>query len=157
MVLFIKIKKNICSLGRCVYNCQNDQNCEASCVSNFKTNQKDCPCEDNCKSGCPCNSYECDFITSTTDAITTTEMPSEKVVLVLNTNSVNNIPMTIDFEGNTNYDINFEFGEGTNVGYGCSATLNGDFWVFGGLDNEQQVSFEKHAMCYQLILVNFQS
>ena len=69
--------------------------------------------------------------------------------------------MTIDFEGNTNYDINFEFGEGTNVGYGCSATLNGDFWVFGGLDNEQQVSFDKHAMwlypmCYQLILVNFQ-
>ena len=68
-------------------------------------------------------------------------MPTEKVVLVLNTNNAKNIPMTIDFEGNTNYHINFEFGDGTNVGYGCSATLNGDFWVFGGLENEQQVSY----------------
>ena len=47
--------------------------------------------------------------------------------------------MTIDFEGKTNTDINFEFDGGTYVGYGCSATLNGEFWVFGGLDNEQQV------------------
>ena len=143
LIMFIwRVKiKNIQSLGRCIYNCQNDLNCEAICVSHFKTKQNDCPCEENCKTGCPCDSYECDFSTTTTDEVTTTEIPKEKAVLVLNTNIANNTPMTIDFQGKTNTDINLEFEEETSVGYGCSAALNGEFLVFGGLENEQQVRF----------------
>ena len=34
--------------------------------------------------------------------------------------------------GNVNDDINFQFGKGTSVEYGCGATLNGEFWYFGG-------------------------
>ena len=34
--------------------------------------------------------------------------------------------------GNVIDNINFEYGEGTTVYSGCGATLNGEFWYFGG-------------------------
>ena len=33
------------SLGRCIYNCEDNEDCEASCVDQFKTRTDDCPCE----------------------------------------------------------------------------------------------------------------
>ena len=33
------------SLGRCIYNCEDNEECEASCVEQFKTRTDDCPCE----------------------------------------------------------------------------------------------------------------
>ena len=39
------IDDNSLTLGRCVYNCQNNEQCEDDCVARFKTRQLDCPCE----------------------------------------------------------------------------------------------------------------
>ena len=53
--------------------------------------------------------------------------------------------------GNYNDDLNFEFGEGTTVYYGCGATLMDQFWYFGGVGsaNNRQVKVFK-----QLLLQN---
>ena len=55
-----------------------------------------------------------------------------KKVLVLSTSYPNNVPFTVRFDGETNYNLNFEFGEHTVVYRSCAATLNGEFWIFGG-------------------------
>ena len=39
------IDDNSLTLGRCVYNCQNNEQCEDDCLARFKTRQMDCPCE----------------------------------------------------------------------------------------------------------------
>ena len=39
------IDDNSQKLGRCVYACENNQDCEDDCLSRFKTRQLDCPCE----------------------------------------------------------------------------------------------------------------
>ena len=60
----------------------------------------------NCKGGCPCDSYECDDITttpvSTTTIATTTTTSAEtpkEAVLLLSTYRSSNVPMVIDFVG----------------------------------------------------------
>ena len=42
--------------------------------------------------------------------------------------------MNADFvySGNVNKDLDFEYGEDTNVGGGCGALLRNVFWYFGG-------------------------
>ena len=42
--------------------------------------------------------------------------------------------MNADFiySGNRNKDLNFEYGEGTDVNGGCGALLRNIFWYFGG-------------------------
>ena len=39
------IDDNSLTLGRCVYNCQDNEMCEDDCLVLFKTRQLDCPCE----------------------------------------------------------------------------------------------------------------
>ena len=39
------IDDNSLTLGRCVYNCQDSDQCENDCLVRFKTRQLDCPCE----------------------------------------------------------------------------------------------------------------
>ena len=39
------IDDNSLTLGRCVYHCQNNEQCEDDCLARFKTRQLDCPCE----------------------------------------------------------------------------------------------------------------
>ena len=39
------IDDNGASLARCIYHCNNDSNCEASCIEQFKIRTNDCPCE----------------------------------------------------------------------------------------------------------------
>ena len=38
-------------------------------------------------------------------------------------------------------DLNFEYGQETDVYAGCGATLMGEMWYFGGVRNKRQVSF----------------
>ena len=33
------------SLARCIYNCEDNGDCEGACVAQFKGNTADCPCE----------------------------------------------------------------------------------------------------------------
>ena len=39
-----------------------------------------------------------------------------------------------------NNDLDFEYGSGTEVRYGCAVTLKGQFWYFGGYSNKRQVN-----------------
>ena len=101
------------SLARCIYNCEDNSDCEASCVEQFKTRTEDCPCEvgpifydllttffiplnnlgceiiikDNCPAGCPCDSFECEdvtpTVTSTTSVATTTTKPAAKEAVLM--------------------------------------------------------------------------
>ena len=43
------------------------------------------------------------------------------------------------FTGNVNEDLTFEYGTNTETSYGCAATLNNEFWYFGGISHERQV------------------
>ena len=36
------------------------------------------------------------------------------------------------FQGNVNYEIDFEFGAGTGMTNGCGVSFKGEFWYFGG-------------------------
>ena len=124
------------SLARCIYNCKDDESYEADCVGQFKLKTEDCPCEvskqwqifdfkrimahnlwashfasyfvlqENCKGGCPCDSYECNGLTTTiasttSIATTTTAQSTKEAVLLLSTFSSNNVLMVIDFQGRT--------------------------------------------------------
>ena len=39
------IDDNGATLGRCVYACNGNENCEADCLDSFKNRQDNCPCE----------------------------------------------------------------------------------------------------------------
>ena len=41
------------------------------------------------------------------------------------------------FLGNINEDLAFEYGDGTTAYDGCGATLNNEFWYFGGQAKRQ--------------------
>ena len=109
---------------------------------------KDCPCGENCISGCEdCENTICEL--------------HEKAVLLLSTYSSFNKPMIIDFNGrygvfgNTAYDgsvsknflgnfddnLNFEYGKDTEIVDGCGVTFLGEFWYFGGFHNDQVFSY----------------
>ena len=46
-------------------------------------------------------------------------------------------------KGNMNDNLDFRYGEGTSVSYGCGATLFGEFWYFGGSGKfRRQVQFK---------------
>ena len=99
------IDDNGALLGRCVHACNGLEQCETECLKNFKARQSNCPCEENCKSGCPCKNFTC-MDTSTTSSVTNPTMPSTTVapaepaaVLVLNNFNKNNKPMVIGFDG----------------------------------------------------------
>ena len=49
------------------------------------------------------------------------------------------------FSGNINEDLAFEYGDRATANYGCGATLNNEFWYFGGTgSNIRQVILPKY-------------
>ena len=42
--------------------------------------------------------------------------------------------------GNIQRILKLNFGKGTEVYYSCGATLNGQQWIIGGINEERQVS-----------------
>ena len=66
-------------------------------------------------------------------------VPKAKGVLVLSNTEPSNVPFVISFDGTVDADINFEYGQNTQALYSCGATLNDEFWVFGGRDFKRQV------------------
>ena len=62
------------------------------------------------------------------------------------------------FLGNINENLSFEFGDGTTAYGGCGATLNGEFWYFGGLDSYKNVSLSlSDFRIYNLFFTFFQT
>ena len=39
------IAKNSKTLGQCILGCKDDTSCESACVSSFKTDYSECPCQ----------------------------------------------------------------------------------------------------------------
>ena len=68
------IDDNGAVLGRCVHACNGAEDCETECLRTFKARQNNCPCEENCKGGCPCENFSC-IDTTTTSAVTNPTMP----------------------------------------------------------------------------------
>ena len=44
------------------------------------------------------------------------------------------------FSGDYDHDLDFTFANGTAVMESCTASLNGEMWVFGGYEHNYQVS-----------------
>merc|ERR1719394_671364 len=65
------LSKNGKTLGQCIVECQNDSGCKSACVTNFENEYANCPCQENCPNGCPCDNYQCD-------------LPEKKAILTLN-------------------------------------------------------------------------
>merc|ERR1712117_450440 len=105
-------------LGQCILDCSDDTSCEASCLTTFKTDHSECPCQEKCSSGCPCDSYECD-------------LPEKKAILVLYSRSSSTPPVLIQPNGGVTENFEFNMNENTEVRMSCSATLNGEVFVFG--------------------------
>ena len=52
-----------------------------------------------------------------------------------------NKPMVISFDGEVNDDIEFEYIDDIDMGFGsCSTTINGEFFMFGGNIEKTKVS-----------------
>jgi len=153
------IDDNSLKLGRCVYNCENNEQCEDDCLDRFKTRQLNCPCEENCSAGCPCDEFDCLEPTSTPAVTTatvpaTTTSPTGNAVLVLSTFNSNNKPFIVDFNGNVNEDLSFQYGDGTQAHYGCGATLKNIFWYFGGSgSNKRQVKLL--IICFDILIIHW--
>ena len=48
----------------------------------------------------------------------------------------------MDFSGNFNDDLRFEYEDGTDVYQSCAVPFLGDFWIFGGESGKKrQVNF----------------
>ena len=54
---------------------------------------------------------------------------------MLNTYSDSNKPVLIKYDGGEEPNLEFTMGPGTSVYHSCSATLNGEFYVFGGVES----------------------
>ena len=71
----------------------------------------------DCYAGCPCDAYQCE--------------PDKKSLLVLNTRGSNK-PVLIKYDGGEDPNLEFTLGPDTSVYASCSATLDDEFYVFGG-------------------------
>jgi hypothetical protein len=104
-------------------------------------------CSKNCGGGeqsrsRQCIGGECSLATSyDLEQTQTCNLQGCPKVLVLSTRISNNVPFNIDFDGNTQQPLDFEYGDGTAIEKGCGATLKNIFWYFGGsVSNKRQVS-----------------
>ena len=60
--------------------------------------------------------------------------------------------------GNINENLAFEIGDGTTAERGCGATLNGEFWYFGGVNSYKKVSLSlTNLRIYNLFSTFFQT
>ena len=148
------IKKNLLSVrlkqyfmeiyNQCTIACPpSDLNCRGTCARDYDENTNACPCQSNCPNGCPCPNYQCPADTTTTTSLTTTTPAvSRKSVLILNTRNSNNAVIT-DGNGKEEYpadDFFFMFGNNTEVYRSCSVTWHGELFIFGGVNDQKQIS-----------------
>ena len=81
-----KTSKN---LGKCILDCNDDSSCETACIVNFKSQHSECPCQEQCPLGCPCDNYDCD-------------LPEKKAILALYTRSSSTLSVLIQPNGKRN-------------------------------------------------------
>ena len=60
--------------------------------------------------------------------------------MVLSTYTRKHLPLLTNSQGREDYDIEFHYGDGTEVISSCSLTWKGEFYVFGGSSKRRQIS-----------------
>ena len=75
----------------------------------------------------------------------TIDSKSKNSVLILNTaynmaTSSNNTPILAHLNGNVYSDLSFEIEVGVGVSYSCGVQFRGNFYIYGGEENRQQVA-----------------
>ena len=129
--------------SECVLQCAaGDNACLQNCAREYADDLRNCPCQENCPTGCPCPDYQCPATTTalTSSTITsTTTTPTDTWILVLNTYSSYNVPLIIDGRGQSK-EIGFNYGSGTEVENSCSIVWRGQMVVFGGKNYKRQIS-----------------
>jgi len=100
-----------------MYDCNDDVECETDCTHQFKSRQQNCPCEDNCLAGCPCDDFDCDsgeipgrvhqfpnsrfcLVRIRWTLISGTDPDEDKMVLVISSHPSNKPIFKLDFNGN---------------------------------------------------------
>ena len=71
---------------------------------------------------------------------------SSNAVLILSTFHPDNKPLVVDFQGNVNDDLDFQYEEGATAALGCGATLMGEFWYFG--DGKKVSTFPLYCIAW---------
>ena len=115
--------------GICADECDiDDVDCIVKCYTDRVDQIKECPCQEKCPNGCPCDNYECQH-----GPIDITD----KAVLVLNTYTPYSGAILLDFNGKEIDGLGFEFGENAYADRSCSVTYKDEHYVFGGADFNQ--------------------
>ena len=76
--------------------CAGNTTCYIECDHQFKDEIKECPCNENCATGCPCDGYVC-----TDDEVSTS------AVLILSSFYNKSVPVLVDFRGRVDQDMQF--------------------------------------------------
>ena len=132
---------NVCLMG-----CTNaDIVCLMECVRQYETNVETCPCQAECPNGCPCPTYDCSAITTTTESIQestsastsaqttqTTPAADKNLVLILNTENPANIPIIVNSTGFVDRNFLFVYEKETTVYKSCALNWKNELFVFGG-------------------------
>ena len=149
---------NELSQSKCVVLCEvGDNACFQTCAREYAENLKNCPCQENCPTGCPCPDYQCPATTTgpsttttalattstsattTTTTETTTSANLNTWILVLNTRYSSNKPLIIDGKGRSK-ETEFTYGSETEVHGSCSIIWQGAMYIFGGYTYRRQIS-----------------
>ena len=133
-------------LGDCIVNCNGEQQCISVCLRAYDFQLFNCPCNEGCPSGCPCETYECPITTTISPTTTTTMSQPNTSVLVLSTTNVKNRPIITDLNGNQDSrHFFFKFDDRTDAYYSCGLMYRGIYYLFGGHDEKRQVSKIEHC------------
>ena len=95
----------------------------------------------DCSNGCPCKKFKCEPDKKSILALNT--YTQEKPVLIKYDGKYHAITVicslfdalktsTLTFIGGINTKLDFSIEAGSSVFHSCSATMNGEFYVFGG-------------------------
>ena len=90
---YLQCKQQIqLQFDQCVSKCDHDIICDVVCELDYQEGLKDCPCQENCPTGCPCPNYQCQqsstsstsgmMTPSTTPFYTTTAMSTTTTTFV---------------------------------------------------------------------------
>ena len=135
---------------QCILGCSHDDyECLPECNRDYHENDKECPCQENCPNGCPCPKYPCQETTSTSPSASTTTSPvgQNKTVLVLNSVGPWQPALLINSAGRQDELKCFWAEDDAEASASCSLVWNNRLYIYGGMDNERQISrLDKYSL-----------
>merc|ERR1711935_1139757 len=126
----------------CLVSCQaGDVHCLSICGQTYSRMLNECPCEDGCPNGCPCDAYECPTVDTTKMLVIWGEYinASYTKILALATNSDGD---AIDIEW---HDIQYIDISATSTR--CSVVWQNQFYLIGATSNKYQHQISRIEDC----------